>query len=127
MDAKSAGYGSQRPPERSAQIHFQCPLVKFPAQLRSDSIGHGGAHYFVSLTHLCPVFALFDPNELPGRVVVRVVPTFARHTRGVRGTMYAWGQILNWAAVAVAWLITFAIGIAIYFLPIAQLLGGLTD
>jgi hypothetical protein len=41
--------------------------------------------------------------------------------------MYAWGQILNWAAVAVAWLITFAIGIAIYFLPIARLIGGLTD
>ena len=59
---KECGVWVTEPPERSAQTHFQCPLVKFPAQLRSDSIGHGGAHYFVSLTHLCPVFALFGPN-----------------------------------------------------------------
>ena len=33
--------------------------------------------------------------------------------------MCGWGQTFNWAAVAVAWSMAVAIGIAIYFLPIA--------
>jgi len=41
--------------------------------------------------------------------------------------MYGWGQRFNWAALAVAWLLTFAIGIAFYFLPIARLLDSLTE
>jgi hypothetical protein len=41
--------------------------------------------------------------------------------------MYEWGQVFNWAALGVAWLLTFAIGMAIYFLPIVRLLDGLTE
>jgi hypothetical protein len=51
-----------------------------------------------------------------------------RHAEGVRGTcVWAGGQSANWAALGVAWLIAFAIGIAIYFLPIARLLDSLTE
>jgi hypothetical protein len=41
--------------------------------------------------------------------------------------MYGWGKGLDWAALAVAWLLTFVIGLAIYFLPIARLLDSLTE
>jgi hypothetical protein len=39
--------------------------------------------------------------------------------------MYVWGHALNWARLAIVWLLTVAIGIAIHFLPIARLLDGL--
>jgi hypothetical protein len=57
---------------------------------------------------------------------MRVVPDLSRRTRGVGALMYGWGQSFSWAALAVAWLLTFAIGIAIYFLPVARLLDSLT-
>jgi hypothetical protein len=41
--------------------------------------------------------------------------------------MYGRGQSSGWAALAVAWLVTFAIGMAIYFLPIARLLDSLAE
>jgi hypothetical protein len=61
---------------------------------------------------------------------------YGKHTSGqvlerrrthVRALMYGWGKGLNWAALAAAWLLTFVIGIAIYFLPIARLLDSLTE
>jgi len=55
------------------------------------------------------------------------VPDLSRRTRGVGALMYGWGQSFNWAALAVAWLLTFAIGIAIYFLPVTRLLDSLTE
>ena len=59
---------------------------------------------------------------------MRAVPEVARAHPGAFGAvMYGWGQALKWAALAVAWLLTFAIGIAIYFLPIARLLDSLTE
>jgi hypothetical protein len=45
----------------------------------------------------------------------------------VRGTVYEWEQRHGWAALAFAWLLTFAIGMAVYFLPIARLLDSLAD
>jgi hypothetical protein len=41
--------------------------------------------------------------------------------------MYVWGLVLDWAALAIVWLLMFAIGIAIYFVPIARLLDGLLE
>jgi hypothetical protein len=41
--------------------------------------------------------------------------------------MSVWGHVLNWMELAVVWLLTFAIGIAIYFIPIARLLDGLIE
>jgi hypothetical protein len=41
--------------------------------------------------------------------------------------MYGWGQSFDWAALAFAWLVACAIGLAIYFLPIARLLDSLTE
>jgi hypothetical protein len=41
--------------------------------------------------------------------------------------MYVWGHAFNWAGLAVVWLLTVAIGIAIHFLPVAQLLEGLME
>ena len=47
---------------------------------------------------------------------------------GVRGTsMQVWGHVLGWTELAIVWLLTFAIGIAIYFVPIARLLDGLIE
>jgi len=40
--------------------------------------------------------------------------------------MYEWGQAVSWATLALGWLMAFAIGIAIYLLPIARLLDSLT-
>jgi hypothetical protein len=51
----------------------------------------------------------------------------AAHPGAFGALMYVWGQGFNRAALAVAWLLTFAIGIAIYFLPIARLLDSLTE
>ena len=51
----------------------------------------------------------------------------ARHTQGRSGHLCMGGTSFDWAALAVAWLMTFAIGIAIYFLPIARLLDSLTE
>ena len=51
----------------------------------------------------------------------------AHSPRAFGALMYGWGQVLNWAALGVAWLLTFAIGIAIYFLPIVCLLDSLTE
>jgi hypothetical protein len=39
--------------------------------------------------------------------------------------MYVWGHAFNWAELAIVWLLAVAIGIAIHFLPIARLFGGL--
>ena len=59
---------------------------------------------------------------------MRVVSDGVRHARGVRGTfMHKWGQTSSWAALAFAWLMAFVIGIVIYFVPIARLLGSLTE
>jgi len=41
--------------------------------------------------------------------------------------MFVWGHAFNWAELAAVWLFTVAIGIAIHFLPVAQLLEGLTE
>src|ERR1700733_12403383 len=41
--------------------------------------------------------------------------------------MYVWGHLLNWTELAIVWLFAFAIGIAVYFVPIARLLDGLVD
>ncbi len=41
--------------------------------------------------------------------------------------MDGWGQGFDWAALAVAWLMAVAIGMAIYFFPIARLLDSLTE
>jgi hypothetical protein len=41
--------------------------------------------------------------------------------------MHVWGHAFDWAGLAVVWLSTVAIGIAIYFLPIAGLLDGLIE
>jgi hypothetical protein len=41
--------------------------------------------------------------------------------------MYGWGQALSWATLMFAWLMAFAVGIAIYFIPIARLLDSLTE
>ena len=49
------------------------------------------------------------------------------HLRAFGALMYGWGQVLDWAALGVAWLLTFAIGMAIHFFPIVRLLDGLTD
>jgi hypothetical protein len=38
------------------------------------------------------------------------------HLRAFGALMHGWSQVLNWAALGVAWLLTFAIGMAIYFL-----------
>ena len=35
--------------------------------------------------------------------------------------VYRWGKNFDWAALAFAWLMVCAIGMAIYFLPIARL------
>jgi len=32
--------------------------------------------------------------------------------------MYEWGKALSWATLMFAWLMAFAVGIAIYFIPI---------
>jgi hypothetical protein len=37
------------------------------------------------------------------------------------------GRGLDWAPLAVAWLVTFAIGMTVYFLPIARLLDSLAE
>jgi hypothetical protein len=51
-----------------------------------------------------------------------------RHTEGRSGHLvYRWGQSFDWAALAFAWLTALAIGLAIYFLPIARLLDTLTE
>jgi hypothetical protein len=50
------------------------------------------------------------------------------HSWGVLGhVMQVWGNVLNWTELAIVWLLTFAIGIAIYFVPIARLLDGLLE
>ena len=49
------------------------------------------------------------------------------HPRAFGALMYGWGQVLDWAALGVAWLLTFAIGIAIHFLPMVRLLESLTE
>ena len=41
--------------------------------------------------------------------------------------MHEWGQSFDWAALAFAWLVACAIGLAIYFLPVARLLDSLTE
>jgi hypothetical protein len=41
--------------------------------------------------------------------------------------MYGWGQVFSWATLVLAWLMAFAIGIAIYFIPMARLLDSLTE
>ena len=41
--------------------------------------------------------------------------------------MSVWGHVLNWTELAIVWLLTFAIGMAIYFVPIARLLDGLIE
>jgi hypothetical protein len=41
--------------------------------------------------------------------------------------MNLWGHAFNGAELAIVWLLTVAIGIAIHFLPIARLLGGLIE
>jgi hypothetical protein len=46
---------------------------------------------------------------------------------GAFGALMYGGQGFDWATLAVAWFLTFAIGIAIYFLPIARLLESLTE
>ena len=55
-----------------------------------------------------------------GVVLVPHLPAFG-------ALMYGWGQVLDWAALGVAWLLTFAIGIAIHFLPMVRLLESLTE
>jgi len=49
------------------------------------------------------------------------------HLRAFGALMYGWEQVLDWAALGVAWLLTFAIGIAIHFLPMVRLLESLTE
>jgi hypothetical protein len=46
--------------------------------------------------------------------------------------MSVWGHVVNWMELAIVWLLTFwlltfAIGIAIYFVQIARLLDGLIE
>ena len=55
------------------------------------------------------------------------MPDLSRRTQGVGALMYGWGQSFSWAALTVAWLLTFAIGIAVYFLPVARLLDSLAE
>ena len=44
------------------------------------------------------------------------MPDLRRHTPGAFGApMYGWGQAFSWATLVLAWLMAFAIGIAIYF------------
>ena len=51
-----------------------------------------------------------------------------RHTPWAFGAlMYGWGQVFSWATLVLAWLMAFAIGIAIYFIPMARLLDSLTE
>jgi hypothetical protein len=50
-----------------------------------------------------------------------------RTPRAFGALMYGWGQVLDWAALGIPWLLTFAIGIAIHFLPMMRLLDSLTD
>jgi len=45
----------------------------------------------------------------------------------VRAQMYEWEQRHGWAALAYAWLLTFAIGMAVYFLPVARLFDSLAE
>jgi hypothetical protein len=55
---------------------------------------------------------------------MRVVFQILEHTQGVRGTYV--GQAFSWVTLVLAWLMAFAIGIAIYF-PIARLLDSLIE
>jgi hypothetical protein len=41
--------------------------------------------------------------------------------------MNAWGHAFNGAEFAIVWLLMVAIGIAIHFVPIARLLGGMIE
>ena len=56
-----------------------------------------------------------------------VCQTLGGTPRGVRGTHVQVGQAFSWATLVLAWLMAFAIGIAIYFFPIARLLDSLTE
>ena len=78
----------------------------------------------LALTHL-PVFALFEPNT--GSGISAVCQLCAAHTGAFGALMHGWGQSFDWAALAFAWLVACAIGLAIYFLPVARLLDSLTE
>ena len=41
--------------------------------------------------------------------------------------MHRWGKSFDWAGLGFAWLMACAIGMAIYFLPIARLFDSLTE
>jgi hypothetical protein len=71
---------------------------------------------------------VLDPNYLTvGWGNAGVPQPCEAHAGAFGALMYGRGQDFNWATLAIAWLLVFAIGMAIYFLPIARLLGSLAE
>jgi hypothetical protein len=68
--------------------------------------------------------------SLPFLTLINYVGSSCRRAKGLARPgrsghfMNVWGHAFNWAALAIVWLSTVAIGIAIHFLPVARLLDG---
>jgi hypothetical protein len=71
--------------------------------------------------------------SLPFLTLINYVGSSCRRAKGLARPgrsghfMNVWGHAFNLAALAIVWLSTVAIGIAIHFLPVAQLLEGLME
>jgi len=56
-----------------------------------------------------------------------VVPDLVGTPWAYGALMARWGRVSDWAQLALVWLMTITIGVAIYFFPITRLLDSLVE